>query len=389
MKGLFQLRFLCLIFSGVSALFAYTLCAENFDTMGAPLVPYKRYSAPTLVEMKDGRILLAYNEWTKLGELRDLSPANIAARFSTDGGRNWGRPFVLQENTSRVGRMGPPTLLRLQNGELGFFYSQLDSHSDDKWFFKSSSDQGETWTEPVRITKEPAYYVMNNHRVIQLASGRLLAPFSYVPDLARRDQFSWKGVCYYSDDSGKTWTRGSATVELPKYPTGVQEPGLIELKDGSVMMIIRNAHERVYKAFSHDQGETWSEPEPIEQLIAPVSPATIMRIPQTKDLAIVWNYSPQVRTPLAIAISRDEGETWENTRYLETDYFSYAYTAFLFPSNSEQLLLCYWVHRPVRRWQGWHQHDEPQGIGLRVRGIDIDWLYRAPDVRSYKPAHRR
>ena len=98
-----------------------------------------------------------------------------------------------------------------------------------------------------------------------------------------------------------------------------------------------------------------------------MSPATIMRIPSTGDLAIVWNYSPKVRTPLAIAISQDEGNTWGKIKFLETDYYSYAYIAFLFPSNSDQLLLCYWVGARVG----------PRAIALKVRGLDIDWLYES------------
>ena len=341
--------------------------AENFDVMVAPLVPYKRYGAPTMVELKDGRILIAYNNWTELGLLRDFSPANITARISDDGGRTWGRPFILEENTSVVGRMGPPSLLRLQNGDIGFFYSELNGYDDYSWYFESSSDEAKTWSGRVQISKEKAYYVMNNHRVIQLTSGRLLAPISYVPDVSKRSQFSWEGFCYYSDDNGRTWGRSKGQIRMPKYPVGVQEPGLIELKDGSVMMIIRNAQQRVYKSISRDRGETWSEPRPIEELIAPVSPATIMRIPSTGDLAIVWNYSPKVRTPLAIAISQDEGNTWGKIKFLETDYYSYAYIAFLFPSNSDQLLLCYWVGARVG----------PRAIALKVRGLDIDWLYES------------
>ena len=40
------------------------LPAENFEVMVAPMVPYKRYGNGTMVELKDGRILLAYNNWT-------------------------------------------------------------------------------------------------------------------------------------------------------------------------------------------------------------------------------------------------------------------------------------------------------------------------------------
>lgn len=366
----FLISAVVLVFACIAPLNAFAQ-SQNFDVMVAPLVRHKRYGAPTMIELKDGSILLAYNDWTMPGENSDFSPAYVAARISKDGGRSWGRPFTLHENTSELGRMGPPTLLRLQSGAIAFFYAELISHSDFRFFFRRSTDEGKTWSEPVRITRDKNYYVMNNHRVVQLKSGRLLAPLSFVPDVSRRLQFSWTVVCYYSDDEGRTWQESKSLVRMPKFPTGAQEPGLVELKDGSVMMIIRNQHERVYKSDSRDGGDTWSEPEPIEKLVAPVSPATIMRLPSTADLAIVWNYSPKVRTPLAIAISNDEGKSWSKIKFLETGYFSYAYTAFLSLKNPDRLLLCYWVDDTT---------DRPaRGIGLKVRGIAVDWLYKTEE----------
>jgi sialidase-1 len=342
--------------------------SQTFEVMVAPLIRSKRYGPSSMVQLKSGEILIAYDDFTMMGEDSDSSPAYIAGRISEDGGRRWGRPFVLQENTSPLGRMGPASLLRLQNGNIGFVYGEAQmSTADWPYYFRSSSDEAKTWSRPVRITQDRRYYSGNNHRMIQLKSGRLLVPFSFIPDISKRQDYSWESMCYYSDDNGVTWKAGRGVVRMPKYHTGAQEPGLVQLKDGSVLMVIRNQQERVYKAISKDGGDTWAEPEAMEQLVAPVSPATIMRIPSTGDLAIVWNYSPKVRTPLAIAISRDEGKTWTNIRYLEAGYFSYAYASFLFLAESNQLLLSYWVD---------DTRDRPDpGIGIRVRGIDVAWLY--------------
>ena len=341
----------------------------DFEVMVAPLIHSKRYGPSSMVQLKDGKILIAYDDFPIMGEDSDFSTAHVVGRFSEDGGRTWGRPFVLQENTSELGRMGPASLLRLQNGDIGFVYGEAQmSPSDWPYYFRKSSDEGKTWSRPVRITSDQKYYSGNNHRMIQLESGRLLVPFSFIPDISRRQEYSWESICYYSDDNGKTWRAGKGLVRMPKYSTGAQEPGLVELKDGSVLMVVRNQQERVYKSISKDAGDTWTAPEPIEDLIAPISPATLMRIPSTGDLAIVWNYSPKVRTPLAIAISRDEGRTWGNIKYLETGYFSYAYPSFLFLPDSNQLVLSYWVD---------HTSSRPNpGIGIKVRGISIDWLYK-------------
>ena len=58
-------------------------------------------------------------------------------------------------------------------------------------------------------------------------------------------------------------------------------------------------------------------------ILSPLSPASIKRIPKTRDLLMVWNDQSHVdpdfrasaigggkRTPLTVAISRGEGKTW-------------------------------------------------------------------------------
>ena len=47
-------------------------------------------------------------------------------------------------------------------------------------------------------------------------------------------------VCYLSDDSGKTWRKSRSELQPPQQSkTGLQEPGVVELKDGRIMMLCR------------------------------------------------------------------------------------------------------------------------------------------------------
>ena len=70
--------------------------------------------------------------------------------------------------------------------------------------------------------------------------------------------------------------------------------------------------------YSRDKGETWSTVEP-GNIKSPCSPASIARIPSTGDLLMVWNDNGinQKRTPLNIAVSKDEAKTWEKIKILE------------------------------------------------------------------------
>ena len=135
-------------------------------------------------------------------------------------------------------------------------------------------------------------------------------------------------MCYLSDDMGRTWRRSK--TQLTTLAPGdkrivTQEPGVVELKDGRLMMWARTSAGSQYVSFSGDGGETWSPFGP-SQIVSPCAPASIKRIPRTGDLILVWNNHDHVdaahrgkRTPLTAAISHDEGRTWQSLKTLEDD----------------------------------------------------------------------
>ena len=326
----------------------------------APATPDNpRHSEGSMVLLKDGRILLGYTEYYG-GQSEDHSPAKIVGTYTSDHGRTWSPTFILLENIARENVMSV-TFLRLRSGEIAFFYLHKNSSSDLKAYMKLSRDEAKTWGAPVCVTQAEGYHVMNNDRVIQLKSGRLLAPIAFSPDFRKLDH--WISFCYYSDDLGKSWKKSKSEIDLPK--RGAMEPGLVELRDGSVMMIIRTQMGSVYKSYSKDSGVTWSASESLG-LVAPVAPATIARMPKTGDLLIVWNNAPDKRTPLSTAISKDEGRTWDHVQNLENDpRFAYAYTSTLF--DGDWALLSYWVHQRTA---------EGHLISLKIAAMEIDWFYQ-------------
>jgi hypothetical protein len=156
-------------------------------------------------------------------------------------------------------------------------------------------------------------------------------------------------MCYLSDDVGKTWQRGKIAL-LDETPAGkkitLQEPGVVALTDGRLMMFCRTDAGSQYISYSEDDGETWSPLEP-SKLASPVSPATIKRIPWSGELLCVWNdhsgvhpFSPGRRAPLCMAISRDEGRTWSQSHVIEPDPDGwYCYTSVMF--QQDRMLLSY------------------------------------------------
>ena len=327
-----------------------------------------RNSEGSFITLNDGRILFVYTHFT--GGTSDHAKAFLAGRYSSDQGKTWTtKDEVILPNEGDMNIMSV-SLLRLQNGEIALFYVRKNSLSDARARMRISNDEAQTWSKPILcITDRVGYFVLNNDRVIQLDNGRLLMPVS----LHQTPETEWSNTGriwnYYSDDHGKTWTP-SREVANPD-SVMLQEPGVVALKDGRVMMFIRNDSGVQYLSYSNDDGETWS-PAEASTIQSPVSPASIRRIPSTGDLLMAWNNNggeneaiAGKRTPFNVAISEDEGQTWEPIKTIEDDPDGwYCYTAIAF--TDEHVLL------------GHCAGNHPKGTGLSVTHINrlaLEWLY--------------
>jgi Neuraminidase (sialidase) len=337
----------------------------------APSENNPRNSEGDFVNLKDGRILYIYSHFSG-DSSSDYAPASLAARFSSDGGKTWTKEDELIVPNKAGLNVMSVSLLRLQNGDIALFYVVKNSHTDCIPQICISKDEAQSWSDPAPvITDKKGYFVLNNDRVIQLEDGRLMMAVA----LHETPETEWQNkgdlYCYYSDDNGKTWT---SSIKVPDTTDLItQEPGLIELGDGRVMMYIRATGGFQQLSFSSDRGETWSHIE-ASNIPSPLSPATIEKIPGTSDWLLVWNNNdgskPDIkgkRTPLSTAISKDEGKTWDYTKNLNTDPDGwYCYIAIHFVDDEHILLSNCAGNRPA-------------GTGLSITDLtllDKSWLYK-------------
>lgn len=296
-----------------------------------------RNSEGDFIQLKDGRLMFVYTHFTGGGS--DHAAGHLAGRFSRDGGLTWTRKdTVVLANEGGFNVMSV-SLLRLRDGRIALFYLRKNSLEDCRPFLRTSDDEAKTWSKPVSVIKQPVgYYVMNNDRVAQTKSGRLICPVA-LHNLPEYQSPDWNGklMCYFSDDSGNTWRRSRSVLRGEKADgkrITFQEPGVVELSDGRLMMYVRTGEGSQYLSWSQDNGNTWTDPLP-SNIKSPKSPATIERIPGTEDLLMAWNDHSSIpatlrgkRTPFAVAISRDSGKSWRQTRTLEDDVNGwYCYTA--------------------------------------------------------------
>jgi len=312
-----------------------------------------------IIRLKDGGLLLAYGQWR--GE-SVCDPAEIRCVTSRDGGRTWGDDRVLLPNEGKCGTFSV-SLLRLRNDEILMSYGVKESVDDRNVYFRKSDDECRTWSPRVRLEVPPAWYSgytgIGNNRLIQLRGGRILAAAwaGWAQDR------TILGFTAYSDDNGETW-RKSDDVDIrtidPSNKYGADDPAVIELRDGRVMMFLRTTLGFIAKCYSQDQGKTWTRPVRVRELEAPNAPAAIGRIPETGDLLLIWNRSKTERRPLSSAISKDDGKTWAHIRVVD-DTSPSAYAS-ITPVDG-RVLLTYWSY-------------EPNGTTLKVKSIDHRWFYQ-------------
>lgn len=347
---------------------------ENVITLNVePSKEHPRNSEGSFATLKDGRIIFCYSQF--YGGAADESAAKIVRIESKDEGRTWSAPVVVVENEGGKNVMSV-SLLRLASGKLAMFYLIKNSWIDCRPYIRTSTDDGMSWTEPRLILQAPGYFVMNNDRVIQTSKGRLIAPLAFHrskgSDPHSSKSFDARAVdlWIYSDDEGETWVESVSWWALPvRSGSGLQEPGVVELADGSLFSWARTDHGEQWGFRSSDAGKTWTPPEPTE-LKSPNGPASIERLPGTSDLLGLFNdhsgkftFTPKRRTPLVAAISSDGGKTWPHRKLIEGDpEGSFHYTAIHFVGDAVLLGYC--------------AGDTKVGAlnRLRIRRISLDWL---------------
>ena len=313
--------------------------------------------------------LTEFTNQTALFQRRDervgcLTAANERG-VSDDGGRTWtmlpGLELpALQSGNGQAfgggiggGHSHVAGIARLPSGTLGMTWFQTanlpGNHTLLNAWFRTSSDDAETWSDDVLINlgHDKGHPYFDTLRV--LGSGRLIQPVRwthYGGDHLRRTakcvihgkylvELEGHGhhpelevaYCYFSDDEGRTWSRSRGDIDgwlqngwgnfAP-----CDEPNLDQLPDGRLLMMIRTTIGRQLAAFSNDDGETWSVPEPT-MLASSYTPCCVRRIPQTGDLLCVWNQvsADEIRqglqrARLSAAITAD-GKVWKHFRTID------------------------------------------------------------------------
>ncbi len=319
----------------------------------------------SMIKLRSGELLFVYTRYC--GGHGDLDPASLAKRASADDGETWtGETILLSDGDHTVGH---PGLVRLPDGRLGMSYIIIKGRGDAKTYFRTSTDEGATWSGPVEISDDTCGYVTGPHDALRLYDGNRLIQVCHGFDDRRR----LVTLIYTSDDAGRTWVNRTGKG-LAAPGKGINEGSIVKLSTpGHLLMFARTDTDWFWESRSADNGNTWSTPVR-SNVRNPQAPAKLYNAPGTGAIVLIQNpyVSRKTKWPngerwiLASMISTDDGATWRHYRQIE-------YT------GNER-----WFHYPSLLFDGRHAHlayldgdNRHTHQSVRYLRLPVDWLMAA------------
>lgn len=303
---------------------------------------YPRNTEADIDIRSNGDIVCYYDRF--YGGATDQSGSEVYSRISYDGGRSWYDNQLTQPN---IGTQNTNSVSTLRVGDsLLIFFCVKNSNTDLHVYYKKSGNEGVTWTAPRKITpgsgNGSGYWILANNRAMLLASGRIMLPICWVSDagiLGISEGYKCRSI--YSDDGGQTWT-SSPDVALLSMSLGWAEPAIVEISPGVLHMYARvQSGGRQYRSISTDNGQTWSAATQ-STLVSPEAPVKIIKLSDGRLLAAHINNSVnQIRRPLVLSVSLDNGITWTVKQTIGNNNISW----FVYPSLTERagfIYVTYW-----------------------------------------------
>ncbi len=261
--------------------------------------------ASTIEETNDGLIAAWF------GGTHEKNPdVGIWVSRYTNG--KWTKPVEvangIQHKTLRYPTWNP--VLFNTGEEIKLFYKEGPNCSD--WWGEeiSSSDNGKTWSFPIRLPEEIWGPIKN--KPVLLANGDLLCPSSTELD-------GWQVHMEITPDFGKTWER-TENLKHDK-DAGCIQPTILFHKGGKLQALCRSNNKLIYESWSEDNGRTWTKLE-ATTFPNPNSGIDAVTLKDGRQVLIYNQVQPAKswgdRNILNMAIS-DDGINWKAAVLLEND----------------------------------------------------------------------
>lgn len=291
----------------------------------------KNYRIPAIVRNpKTGTLVATFDiRYNHAGDL----PANIdvGVSRSEDGGKTWTPVEAVLSSQNMEVKKGigdPGILVNDKTGEIWISALWAPQSGHPIWSSStgtvspqecgqmvliSSKNDGKSWSKPINITsdikrlsdKDTADWGLvfqGPGAGICTKDGTLIFPSQIWGHKGK----GVKGVLVYSKDGGKTWTSSKAM------PWGGSESTCVQLKDGSIMLNVRQGSPgaRVV-ATTKDMGETWEKFNG-ENLRQPGNLCQAALLTDDGKTLYFSNPNSGARNNMTLKYSKDGGKTWSD-----------------------------------------------------------------------------
>ena len=304
---------------------------------------YSSYRIPAITRLANGE-LLAFCEGRVSGAA-DFGNVDILMKSSKDNGQIWSSLKIIVDNgLLQAGNPAPVVDMddpAYPNGRIFLFYNTGNQNENEirkghgirEVWYKTSIDNGNTWSNPINITTEvhrpnqpqinTAYHFHEDWRsyantpghAIQFSEGIYAGRIYVAANHSAGKPQAWfkdyRAHGYYTDDHGKTFHL-SEVVNVE----GSNESMAAALSQNKLMLNIRNQQGNIKAriiAVSLNAGESWDKSYFDRSLPDPVCQGSILSIKTkaSKRLLVFCNNADTSRRDyLTLRVSKDEGITW-------------------------------------------------------------------------------
>lgn len=298
--------------------------------------PFKECHASTIAETSEGLVA----SW--FGGTKEKND-DVEIWVSRKTTNKWTDPVSVANGIQNEDLRYPcwnPVLFQVPAGPLQLYYKVGPSPRDWWGMMIESNDHGVSWGKPVRLPDGILGPIKNKPL---LSNGTLISPTSTEHD-------GWRIHFEFSNDLGKTWTKGEAINDGKEY--NAIQPSILTHPNGDLQIMARSKEITVLTAMSSDNGKSWTDLKP-SGLPNPNSGTDAQTLADGTHL-LVYNHvgkNPNKwggkRSPLNIAISSD-GKNWEAAVVLEDQPGEYSYPSVIQSKDGKVHIVYTWKRDKVK-----------------------------------------
>ncbi len=288
--------------------------------------------ASTLVETEDG--LLA--SW--FGGTSEGKPDVCIYTARKRGGGLWSAPEKVADGAvPGANERHPcwnPVLFQPRRGPLLLFYKVGPRPSTWWGMVMTSTDQGKTWSSPVRLPEGQLGPV--RAKPVELEDGTLLCGSS-------TEQAGWQVQMEFTREPTGSWSRTPPLNRAEEW--GAIQPTILEHSSRDLQILCRSRQGVVLESWSRDGGRTWGA---LGRTPLPNPSSGIDAVKLEKGgFLLVYNHTEKGRAVLNVARTKD-GKSWEAAAVLEREPGEFSYPAGIRTRDGRVHFLYTWKRRRLR-----------------------------------------